>query len=237
MNRLHAIRQKAVEWIRTHRSLRLLCRITKVLICALLVLLVSLHILVLSLNAAVIEKTERRILSKEALVASDENFDFILVLGCRVYSDGTPSAMLYDRVASGADLYQAGICQSLLLSGDSRSPDEYDETGAMRSLAISLGVDAECIRTDGYGLSTYESIYRAKHLFEGKRILIVTQSYHLYRALYLAEKLGLEAYGVGADLRPYSTAFSNELREVLARTKDVVQGLIQPIPDSIKQGS
>ncbi len=179
------------------------------------------------ISSAVCHRTAPRIRTSEELAASGMHFDYILVLGCRVYADGTPSAMLYDRVSVGAALYEAGVCDRILMSGDSRSP-YYDEVSAMVDTGVSLGVPQEAILTDRYGLSTYDSIARMLALYQGKRVVIVTQEYHLYRALYVAEKLGVDAYGVSADLRPYSKQLSRELREVLARCKDVYYALQQP---------
>ena len=83
---------------------------------------------------------------------------------------------------------------------------------------------------DHAGFSTYESIYRAKDIFEAKKVVIVTQEYHLYRALYIANQLGLEAYGVGADPRQYVGATYRELREILARDKDFIKCIFKPEP-------
>ena len=83
---------------------------------------------------------------------------------------------------------------------------------------------------DHAGFSTYESIYRAKEIFKAKKIIIVTQKYHLYRALYIANKLGLEAYGISADKKEYSGQIKREIREILARNKDIIQTIIKPKP-------
>ena len=108
----------------------------------------------------------------------------------------------------------------LLMSGDRH--DGYDEVGAMEREAQKLGVPAEKIVTDPKGFSTYDSIANLLKDYKGKRVLIVTQKYHLYRALYIAEKLGIEAVGVDADLRTYKKQLKYDLREILARVKDVV---------------
>ncbi len=206
----------------------------RALLCVLLAVGVLFSVVALSVSAVADLRMQKRILTQEELHTEGEKFDFILVLGCRVYGDGTPSPMLYDRVKTGVALYEAGLSDSLLFSGDSQNADVYDEVGAMRTLASSLGVPKTQLLGDAYGLSTYESIYRAKHLFGGKRILIVTQEFHLSRALYLAEKFGMEAYGISADLRSYQQTFRLELREIPARAKDVFLGLLQPAPASIQ---
>ena len=153
---------------------------------------------------------------------TEAKFDCILILGAGLQSDGTPSAMLHDRVAVGVEIYQALGDVPLLMSGDQTG--DYNEVAAMQNLAISLGVPEDMIFLDNQGYSTYESVLRAAQIFGAKRILIITQTYHLHRALYLAESLGMEAYGVSADLRPYQNQSKRELREALARFKDLFNG-------------
>ncbi|MBO5096162.1 MAG: YdcF family protein, partial [Bacilli bacterium] len=104
------------------------------------------------------------------------------------------------------------------------------EVNIMKEFAIEKGVPSENIFMDHAGFSTYESIYRAKEIFEADKIVIVTQKYHLYRALHIANSLGIEAYGVGADPRQYVGAMYRELREILARNKDFVKCLFKPEP-------
>lgn len=174
---------------------------------------------VLSISAAVCNKTASRITTAEDLVGVGESFDVILVLGCAVRPDGTLSHMLEDRVKTGVSLYQAGLADSILMSGD-RSVG-YDEVGAMQREAERLGVPAEAIYLDPIGYSTYESIVNLLQNYKGKKVLIVTQKYHLYRALYIAQKLGVDAQGVSADLRSYTKQAKYDLREILARVKDV----------------
>lgn len=159
-----------------------------------------------------------------------EDVDCILVLGCRVYNSGAPSPMLEDRLLQGIDLYERGAASKLLMSGD-HGQEEYDEVNNMKQYAIDKGVPSEDIFMDHAGFSTYESMYRARDIFSTKKVIIVTQEYHLYRAIYIAEKLGLEAYGVASDLRPYSgRQIAREAREILARVKDFCTTIIQPKP-------
>ena len=143
------------------------------------------------------------------------------VLGCKVHDDGRLSARLQDRVDTGIDLFQMGIGETLLMSGDRQPDGSYDEVGAMQAAAIAVGVEGDRITLDPHGYSTYESIEHLAKELEGKRVVIVTQTYHLYRALYIAERMGLEAYGVSADRRTYSDQLKCEAREVLARVKDL----------------
>ncbi len=155
--------------------------------------------------------------------------DCILVLGCGVREDGTPSHMLEDRLRQGVALYHAGAAPKLLMSGDHGRID-YNEVATMKAYALENGVAAEDVFLDHAGFSTYESIYRAKEIFGVDKVLIVSQEYHLYRALYLAESFDIEAYGVPADYRLYRGQGARELREILARVKDSVTAVFKPKP-------
>ena len=166
-------------------------------------------------------------MTAEQLGEMETAFDYVLVLGCRVYGNGDVSAMLYDRVKTACELYHLGVCDRLLMSGDNQSK-YYNEVDPMKQVAIKQGVPEEAIVTDPYGLSTYDSVVRLLEQFQGKRVVIVTQRYHLHRALYIAQKLGIDAYGVSADLRPYFGQFKREVREIFARCKDVVYAQKRP---------
>ena len=180
------------------------------------------------LNGIVIGTTRSHILTPEE-TAKLEDVDCILVLGCRVRSNGVPSDMLHDRLTVGLRLYELGAAPKLLMSGDHGQTD-YDEVNTMKQFAMDAGVPSQDIFMDHAGFSTYESMYRAKEIFQAEKILIVTQEYHLYRALYIAESLGLEAYGVDAALRSYGGQFSYDVREILARVKDVFSCIFKPEP-------
>ena len=168
-----------------------------------------------------------RMLSPEA-AAELRDIDCIIVLGCRVNGD-TPSPMLSDRLTRGVELYDMGAAPKLLMSGD-HGRTNYDEVNAMKQFAIDRGVPSEDVFMDHAGFSTYETMYRAKEVFAAKRVLIVTQSYHLYRSVYIAEKLGLEAYGVSSDLQTYVRQDYYDFREMLARDKDFVKVIFKPKP-------
>lgn len=183
---------------------------------------------VFGVNAYVKEVASPHILTPEA-AAEMEDVDCILVLGCLVHSDGEPSDMLHDRLQRGVALYKAGAAPKLLMSGD-HGQDDYDEVATMKQFAITEGVPSEDVFMDHAGFSTYESIIRARDVFQAKKIIIVTQEYHLYRALYLAQKLGVEAYGVSADYREYSGQGGREMREILARVKDFAFSYLEPEP-------
>ena len=172
--------------------------------------------LVLTVSTSVAKLTAPSVLIEETIPA-DADYDCILVLGAGVKDDGTPSPMLYDRVTVAVRLYEL-TGAPLLMSGDHTG--DYNEVGVMKALAVEMGVPSEDVFLDHEGYSTYESLYRAKGVFLAKRILIVTQEYHLYRALYIARELGMKAEGVSADLRPYRKQTVYSLREHLARFKD-----------------
>ncbi len=145
--------------------------------------------------------------------------DAILVLGAKVYSDGRLSAIVKDRVDVAMELYTKDKADKLLVSGD-HGRKEYDEVNAMRSYMEEHGIDGKDIFMDHAGFSTYESMYRAKEIFKVKKVIIVTQEYHLMRSLYVARQLGLEAYGVASDRQLYYGMKRNQLREIAARCKD-----------------
>ena len=181
-----------------------------------------------SINAYVKSAAQSRIVTaQEAAELAD--VDCILVLGCGVHSDGTPSAMLTDRLKRAVELYDLQAAPKLLMSGDHGQTD-YDEVNVMKSCAVDAGISSDDVFMDHAGFSTYESIYRAKEIFQAEKVIIVTQEYHLYRAIYIAEQLGLEAYGVSADYRSYSNQTSYEMREILARAKDFGTCVFKPEP-------
>lgn len=180
------------------------------------------------MNLIIIKSTKGNILSLEG-AAENKDYDCIIVLGAKVMPDGTLSPILKDRVQVGLDLYFNGAAPKLLMSGD-HGRKGYDEVGAMKDFAVNAGVDSRDLFMDHAGFSTYESVYRAKEIFGAKRVLIVTQEYHLYRALYIAERLGLQADGVTSDLRNYQRPLYNGAREYLARVKAFVMCIYKPEP-------
>lgn len=155
-----------------------------------------------------------------------------IVFGAGLRYDGTPTAILRDRVKTAADLYHLGKVQKLLLSGDNRFID-YNEPGAMRAYALTLDVAAEDIILDYAGRRTYDTCYRAKHIFKVDQAILVTQNYHLSRALFLCNQLGIESQGINADRGTYSrrSFVLWNFREVLATMGAVIDIVIRhPIP-------
>lgn len=183
---------------------------------------------VLGINCIVTGTTKGKILTAEQ-AAGLTDVDCILVLGCGVHADGSPSDMLHDRLKRGVELYELGAAPKLLMSGD-HGRTNYDEVDAMKTFAVDAGIASSDVFMDHAGFSTYESMYRAKEIFQARKIIIVTQQYHLYRAIYIAESLGLEAYGVASDYRTYSGQTARDVREILARVKDFGTSLFQPKP-------
>ena len=157
---------------------------------------------------------------------ADYDADAIVVLGASVHPDGTPSDMLRHRLDTAWALYDAGAARAIIVSGDNREAN-YNESAAMKKYLVSLGVPSEDIYEDHAGYSTYESMYRARHVFGAERIIVTTQAYHLYRSLYAAHGLGMEAVGVASDHGAYLNQTSYSLREALARTKDFFNTLLQ----------
>ena len=184
-------------------------------------------LILIGINLRVKGTVKGRIVETDGL--PDEEFDCIMVLGCQVKEGGKPSHMLRDRLQRGVETYQYGASEKLLMSGDHGRTD-YNEVETMKQYAIDEGVESENIFMDHAGFSTYESIYRAKEVFGVKKMVIITQEYHLYRALYIAEKLGIEAYGVASDYHIYAGQFMRDLREILARAKDFVTTIVKPEP-------
>jgi SanA protein len=141
-----------------------------------------------------------------------------IVLGASVHRSGRPSDMLRDRLDTALELYQAGKVRKLLLTGD-HGRRGYDEVSVMRKHVLAHGARPEDVFTDHAGFTTYESMARARAVFGVDSAVVVTQAFHLPRAIYLARGLGLPAVGVEADRHHYRAGFQTALREAVARTK------------------
>jgi len=161
--------------------------------------------------------------------AANCNTDCILVLGAAVKPDGTPSKMLRDRLEVAVYLYKKGVAPKMLLSGDNGSV-YYNEVKAMKNYVLAAGVPAKNVFLDYAGFSTYETMYRARRVFDVDSMVIVTQGYHEYRALYDAQHLGMNAVAIAADQKTYSGQTMRSLREIAARDKDFLMCIIKPKP-------
>ena len=175
-------------------------------------------------NAVVIGTTKDRIV--EPAAAEGFGADAVVVLGASVLPDGSPSGILQDRLDDGIALYFAGVAPKIIMSGDNGT-ESYNEVKAMKDYAVAKGVPSEDVFCDHAGFSTYESMYRATHVFGAERIVVATQTYHLYRALYAAQGLGIEAIGVASDYHDYAGQPMFDAREVPARTKDFFKTMFQ----------
>lgn len=184
-----------------------------------MVLVLLLIILVLATSLLVTRSAGPHLVAK---VEDAPKAKVAIVLGALVYNDGTPSPMLGDRLATGVALYKAGKVEKLLLSGD-HGQTTYDEVNGMLEYCLAQGVPDEDIFTDHAGFDTYQTMYRARDVFEVTDCLVVTQEFHLSRAVYTARALGLEATGVVADIQPYANEFKNAARDWLARVKAFIQ--------------
>lgn len=184
-------------------------------------------IILIGTNIAVVLTTKNDIYDINEL--NEINADCILVLGAGVIDNVRPSHMLEDRLISGIDLYENNAGNKLLMSGDNGQL-YYDEVNVMKNYAIDNGIPSSDIFMDHAGFSTYESIYRAKEIFDVEKVVIVTQKYHLYRAMYIAKQFDLEVYGVASNPREYSYQYQREFREILARSKDFFISVFKPEP-------
>lgn len=180
-------------------------------------------LIVCFINEYVIVATKSSFLKETTNI---QNIDCILVLGAGV-KNNEPSLMLKDRLDKGIELYQNGYAKKIIMSGD-HGREDYDEVNVMKRYAMEHGIPSSDIFMDHAGFSTYDSIYRAKEIFGVKKMIIVSQKYHLYRALYLASTLEIESIGVSAEDIKYTGSTYRELREVFARNKDFVKGFLNP---------
>lgn len=191
---------------------------------ALLVVVAAVVLVFVGTNAAAILSSRDDIVDAQEAASFDA--DAIIVLGASVLPDGTPSSILRDRLDDGIALYFAGAAPKLIMSGDNGT-ESYNECWAMKRYAIAQGVPSEDIFCDHAGFSTYETMYRARHVFGAERVVIATQTYHLYRAIYDAQGVGMEAIGVPSDYGDYANQLWYDVREIFARTKDFFQVLFK----------
>ena len=154
-----------------------------------------------------------------------------IVFGAAVYGNGRLSSVLRDRMETAITLYQIGKVNKIVVSGDN-SFDNYNEPGAMMAFAVESGIPAEDIQPDYGGRRTYDTCYRASEIFQLDRAILVTQEFHLPRALFTCRFLGVEAVGVSADLRPYRGARWYEIRETAA-TLNALWDVIRQNPPAV----
>lgn len=193
-----------------------------------IILITIMTIIVLSpllINLYVILNTTSNIIIKEEYQQL-KDVDYILVLGASVRRE-RPSPMLEDRLKKAIELYNINTQNKILVTGD-HTKEDYDEVTIMKNYLLENNIPEEKIIMDPAGVSTYDSIFRVQKQLKAKKIIIVSQKYHLYRALYIANSLGIEAYGAPADDIKYKGATYREVREILARNKDFIKSIIKP---------
>lgn len=156
--------------------------------------------------------------------------DAVLVLGATVYTSGKLSDILEDRILKAIEVYQTGKAKKFILSGD-HGQREYDEVNSMKDYLLEKGIPKSDIFLDHAGFETYDSIYRAKSIFGAKSLIITTQEYHLYRAVFIANKLDLDVYGVKSNTRKYIKMRRFQLRENFARIKAFIKVMYKPTPE------
>lgn len=165
-----------------------------------------------------------------------KDVDTIIVLGAKVHNDGRLSLMLKDRLDKTIEVYNKLDIKKVIVSGDSEHKD-YDETTKMKEYLINNRIPEEDIVVDIYGLSTYDSIYRLKNVYNIDKVVIITQNYHLYRSLYIANSLGIDAYGIPSSGEDYFGQTTRELREILARNKDFLTSLFNVKSKYLEKGN
>lgn len=180
-------------------------------------------LIILGINEFIKLSVKDKIIAEQNI---SEDYNVALVLGAGL-KNGKPSPILKDRLDSALMLYKNNQISKIIVSGD-HGNKYYDEVNVMKNYLKNEGVTSEDIFMDHAAFSTYDSIYRLREIFNVKKIIIVTQKYHLYRSLYIAKKLGVDAVGVSATKRHYTGELKFELREVLARDKDFVKTIFKP---------
>ena len=183
-------------------------------------LIVIIALILISITILLIIKSyeKRYILNRNSLVGE---YDTVIILGAGIRKDGTPCDLLADRIEIGVQEYLNDNCKSILLTGEDKN-ETYNEVLSMKRWINKnyKDISNKVILLDGLGLCTYDSMYRARDIFNIRSAIISTNRYHLSRSIYIARKLGIDAYGVPSDLRPYDRMKKYKRREVLAQIKD-----------------
>ena len=191
------------------------------------VILLFVFFVILFINSYMIIKSHKQIIKDEDVKL--ENIDCLLVLGAGIINNERPTLMLKDRLDKSIELYKKGVSKKIIMSGD-HSKKNHDEVGIMKKYAIERGVPSEDIFMDHAGFCTYDSIYRSKEIFGANRIIIVTQKYHLYRSIYIANKLEIESLGIESDARVYAKMPYHFVRESLSRCKNYFKCIFKAKP-------
>ena len=197
-------------------------------VCILLAVAAGIYTAVANLAAAF--SVSGRIFDLDHIPESD-GYDAIVVLGCGLKKDGSPSDMLYDRIMTGVRVAERNPSAVLVMSGDHHSRNgSYDEVGQMKLYAVNAGIDESRIICDGYGLCTYDTFARLAAQYGFGRIVAVTQRYHLNRSVYTALSFGFDCDGVAADPRGYKYVWANWIRDFIATDKYFITLKTKPGP-------
>lgn len=167
----------------------------------------------------------------EAVYSSSEPCDCIIVLGASVYADGTLSPILQSRVDAAIQLYKRGVAPVIVMSGDGREAN-YNEPSAMKEYAVSCGVSEDDVFCDPGGYNTYDTMWRVSRVFGADSCFVVTQEYHLYRAVFDAQGVGMDARGIVSDEGTYNDQLWYDIREIAGRTHDFWNVAIGAVPDN-----
>ncbi|MGI6484337.1 MAG: SanA/YdcF family protein [Candidatus Dojkabacteria bacterium] len=178
----------------------------------------------------VTKSTEKYVYNQENITIQDnqDEYDAILVLGSGVRGN-YPSPILKERLDTGIYLYENGIAPKIIMSGD-HGREYYDEVNIMKDYAIEKGVPSEDIFMDHAGFSTYESMYRVGYIFEAEKVIVVSQEYHLYRAIYIGRRLDLDVIGANATKNILGGHSARLTREIFAQNKDFFKIIFKPKP-------
>ena len=198
-----------------------------IIVCLILGLLGGIYIGIA--NAVMLNSVSSLIYREDEITGPEEDCDCIIVLGCGIWEDNTPTPFMRDRLETSINLYKQGYAPKLLMSGD-HGKEGYNEVGVMRQYAIDHGVPSEDIFMDHAGFSTYETMVRASGIFGIRKAIVVTQEFHIARSVYDCRAFGIECRGVIATNSGYKVFAKNYIRETLARGKDIIWCLIKPAP-------
>lgn len=190
-------------------------------------------VVVVGVNAWIVLSSKADIETLDSAVSCEAPWrvDCIVVLGASVYADGSLSPILENRVDAAIDLYNCGFAPTIIMSGDGREAN-YDEPSAMKDYAVSRGVPSGDVYCDPGGYHTYDTMWRVSHVFGAESCMVVTQEYHLYRAVFDAHGVGMDAIGVVSDEGTYENQFWYDVREWAGRMQDCGQVLIGAVPDN-----
>lgn len=206
----------------------------RTLIVTLIAIVLAIAAVFAAINVYVVASTRTNVHTISQIEESGIKVDAIVVFGASVFADATPSDILADRLEVAVDLFKAGASDAIIVSGDNRD-SHYNESDAMKSYCVEMGVPADCVLVDRAGYDTYASVWRAQNIYGADSVILVTQGYHLYRAIAIAQGLGMEAYGIAADKGEYDNQLGYSTREALARVKDFFQTLVRAMPEDADQ--